>query len=213
MASFNRTNRQASELEKFIVAALIKNGFINARIDHNNTYFPDWDIYVNDKHTIECKDDDYAHHKSKNICIEYGQYRYSDGVRFDSGILNTKSTIWLQSNGIEYDDTTLYLAKTNLVRKMFDFTKNFINEFNKINSDDELNNLISEVEKEKDMEILFREGIYPIRKVAFLTKCPVPQGKNEPDKDMDLFLIPQDIYKKYCLEVAHKNEITFKDLK
>jgi hypothetical protein len=218
MSSFKSTNSVARKLENFVVKSLINSGFKDANIPHPNEYFPDYDVYADEKHTIECKDDEKAHHDSTNVCIEYGQYN-DDGERFDSGIVKTKSTHWLHSNGIEHDDTTFFFAKTSVVRKLFNVTVKYFDDYNKIydkydgvECELKLSELIESLKNETDMVFFVVECLYPIRRFSFKKKCPVPQGDGQPDKDMDLLLIPQYIFKKYCLEVVNKHEITYKDL-
>jgi hypothetical protein len=217
MSSFYSTNKVARKLEKFVVRSLINLGFSDAKTPHPDEYFPDYDVYVNEKYTIECKDDEKAHHDSTNVCIEYGQYD-RNGDRVDSGILKTKSTHWLHSNGIEHDDTTFFFTKTSIVRRLFDITMKYFNDYNEIydkydgaECELKLSELIESLRNETDMEFFVTECLYPIRRFDIKKKCSVPQGDGEANKLMDLLLIPQYIFKKYCLEVVNKHDIKYKD--
>jgi len=209
--------------ENFSVTDINHKIGLHLRIDYPNRKFSYWDLideYIKSI-TIECKNDSYGHHKSNNVCIEFGQRNKASGKSEESGILISESKFWLQCNGIEYDDAIIYVAYSDVIRKLYkdcsDFWKYFNILANRFVGDEygeKLKSLFAYTENKIGSKAF--NALYPMGKegkIRFLSDYPVPQGPRQEDKPMDLFLVPRDIYRDYCLEVNNKYDITYKDLK
>lgn len=215
MGAFNETNLVGGEFEKFNLKKVHEIGFSDAYIETHPIKRNWWDIWVNELIQLEVKNDVKGHHDSDNICIEIGQDIRKDNLFWNvSGIFKTKSTYWVHTNGISYPDAIIYLAHTDTLKRLVHAAKEFY-----LNH----SSLISGVTDE-DIKIAYKETINnrflnkfgsdffnDITKIDFRFENNVKQ-EDGVFKKMDLCLIPQTIFPKYCLEVAHKNEMTYKDL-
>ena len=225
MAVYSKTNEQGSEFEIFIVDVFKKIGFPDARRYCIGEKFSDWDVSadLNNIVTAELKDDWLAHHTYNNICIETGQYGKSDDIWTPSGIFITKAVFWIHCNGIRFNDATIYLAYVNEVKKLVYLSKQYKNKFNqilKLNlgrfdgiSGSTANKIRDELIDELNKSV---KNKYPniaddILKTDFKFRHPVEQGDGD-YKYMDLCLIPNHIFPKYCFEISGKNDITYKEI-
>jgi hypothetical protein len=217
---FNLKKKEGDIFENYSVFDINKKRGLYLFVDHPNKKFEYWDLIDEFKKwiTIECKNDTYGHHKSNNVCIECGQYSLLDGKYSRSGILVTQSKFWLQSNGIEYEDATIYLAYSNIILKLFMDYKKFWEEYNILAytyTGDEFNEKLNNLKiATKKIIGCAADALHPAGdgKLTVLSHYSVPQGVGQPKKPMDLFLVPRDIYKEYCLEFASKYNMTYKSI-
>ena len=215
MAAFNESNKIGMELEIFVVDDIkFKTNFKDVRIDHDNKKFEAWDIKVDDDITIECKNDELAHHAYSNICIEFGQYSLLDDDWSLSGIFATKAKYWLQCNGVAFSDAKIYLADRLVIKNLVQNAKDFKDKLRSIfKMEDGVNKDTILDEFHNKSKIEFGEVYDDLMLINFKYKYPIKQGDRGTTKDMDLCLIPNKIFEKYCLEVAQKNNITYNTLK
>lgn len=160
----------------------------------------DYDLFIDEiNEGVECKND-VAAARTVNICIEFGQ----DGR--ESGIVLTKAKFWLH-----YDQTNLYLALTDEIRKLINAYDEYWKGYNKTIEEEK-----SIIEYEKNAVIKYGEMYDDISKTkgfVILKQLKFPEEQNGYTKLMDWYLIPKTIFKKYCLEVNLVNDMTYKNLK
>ena len=216
MPSFHSANEQAKKLQNHLVTGLkwATPPHPDAHVVNEDKKFKPYDVDADNRGilTCECKDDKESR-KTGNFCIEFGQYLYN-GDYEPSGILSTESRFWCHCNGIEYDDAIIYLAYSSVIREFVLIAKKFKDGLIKAGSGleykeaEEKRNTYLQEAKEKYGEEKYNDLI----NTNFLYKQPVEQGEGQPYKDMDLCLIPNNVFPKYCFEVGHKDKITYKDI-
>jgi len=180
--SWKEKKRQGDLFERFIVRDIKKKKYPNAEIDNPNKKFEYWDIFVNNDITIECKHDIYAAHTG-NICIEYEQDSRP------SGIGTSKAKYYIICDGV-YDGKTIFLISAKNIRKLI--TVEYENKLKAFIEDSTIDSL--------NLNGIQKQELYPLN-----------QG-NGYIKYMSWYLIPKELFKKYCLEVNNIFEMTYKDL-
>ena len=184
--NFDVDNKESRRLEMLVVADIQKKKYITAhKYEPDNS---DGDIFIDEiNEGIEVKNDIKAT-KTHNICIEIGQtLKNSEGETVPSGLLKTKFKFWMQ-----FDQTFWYFAYTNRIKKMYywylDSHKKYI---------ETLSSSALMGEALTNLEHNLKENL-----MGMQIKYRVPEKQtNGVIKLMDLFLVPDDLFKKICLEV------------
>lgn len=195
---FDKDNKESRRLEMLVVADIQKKKYATAhKYEPDNS---DGDIFIDEiNEGIEVKNDIKAA-KTHNICIEIGQtLKGSEGKTVPSGLLKVKFKFWMQYNQIEW-----YFAYTNRIKKMYYW---YLNAYKKY-----LETLSSSTLTGEALENLgsdLKKGLMGMR-ISYRT--PETQS-NGTIKLMDLFLVPESIFRKICLEVETLENMTYKDLK
>lgn len=203
---FNLKNKKGTELEDFLIQDIIKKKYKSA-----HKYIPnngDYDIFIDEiNEGIEVKYDDESK-KTGNICIEYGQDSRLSGISI------TKAKYWIQ-----FDGTYLYLALTSEIKRL-------IRSFNVYHID--LKNLaenLAENDKTADECDLAFDDFYAKSKEVYgdmyddikspISIIDLPNKRIRQtgyDKYMGLYLLPKDLFSKYCLEIALKKKMKYDKL-
>lgn len=194
---FINDNKESEMLENVLIVDIQQKIQLSAY-----KYLPnngDYDIFIDEINDgIEFKNDK----KGKihpNICIEIGQTtRTSNGKTVPSGLSITKSKYWMQ-----YNQTYWYFAHTERIKRMYNWYINTIKEYEQTLclstlSGEALENLEKNLlNKRMGMRIIYR----------------IPEEQSDGFVAlMDLFLIPEVIYRKICLEFGNLEDITYKDI-
>ena len=192
---FDSKNEAGLKLERQVIEDIRKKRYpLIYKYEPNNG---DYDAFIGDiDEGIEIKND-LEGAFTDNICIEYKQ----DGRL--SGISITKAKYW-----IHYDQTYLYLALTeeikNLIRSFLIYHIDLEMMNRKLGESDVSAEEVKSAQnkfygdsKEKYGEMY--QDIYRGDAIGHLPEKRLNQGSYY--KYMGLYLIPKEIFKKYCLEV------------
>lgn len=203
---FIEKNKAGEKLEKEVIEDIRKKRYPTIyKYEPNNG---DYDAFIDEiNEGIEIKNDLEALF-TDNICIEYKQ----DGRL--SGISITKAKYWIQ-----YDQTYLYLALTDEIKKLI---RSFLiyhidlkklakrlaeSDLNSEQCDVELNKFYSESQKK------YGEMYGDISRSDLISDLPEKKlNQGNYYKYMGLYLISKKVFRKYCLEIAPISEMTYKDL-
>lgn len=194
---FYTDDEESEKLEKLLINDIQQKIYSSAyKYKPNNA---DYDIFIDEiNEGIEFKNDKKAV-ITKNICIEIGQTLWNMGDEsVPSGLLVTKSKYWMQ-----YNQTYWYLAYTERIKKMYYWYMNTVKKNIEI--------LVSSSLTGKELENLERELKKNLMGMRIVYKSPQKQGNGDV-KLMDLFLVPEDVFQKICLEIGTLNDLTYKKL-
>ena len=199
-------NKAGEKLEKEVIEDIRKKRYPTThKYEPNNG---DYDVFIDEiNEGIEIKNDLEALF-SNNICIEYKQ----DGRL--SGISITKAKYWIQ-----YDQTYLYLALTEDIKYLIRSFLIYHIDLKKFATGLALADYPSDVctTKLKEFETKSREKygdlyeeIQPTDRIGDLPNKKLNHGNYY--KYMGLYLVPKELFRKYCLEVNPINKMTYKGL-
>jgi hypothetical protein len=194
---FDKDNKESRRLEMLVVADIQKKKYASAhKYEPDNS---DGDIFIDEiNEGIEVKNDIMAA-KTHNICIEIGQtLKDSEGETVPSGLLKTKFKFWMQFDQIKWN-----FAYTARIKKMYywylDAKKKYVET---LSSSTLTGEELTKLERDLREKLMGMQIKYRVRE----------NQKNGVVKLMDLFLVPQKIFQKICLEVETLENMTYKDL-
>lgn len=203
---FAEKNEAGLKLEREVIEDIRKKRYpLIYKYEPNNG---DYDAFIGDiNEGIEIKNDLEARF-TDNICIEYKQ----DGRL--SGISITKAKYWIQ-----FDQTYLYLALTDdikhLIRSFLIYHIDLKNlsvrlaegDYNSDECDEKFRDFYDMSGKK------YGEMYYDIASPVSIVDLPNKRIRQDGyDKIMSLYLVPKELFKKYCLEVKPIEEMTYKEL-
>jgi|JFJP01.1.fsa_nt_gi hypothetical protein len=206
ICGFAEKNKAGVELEIRVIGDIKNKKYSTIhKYEPNNG---DYDAFIDEiNEGIEIKNDLEAEF-TDNICIEYTQDSRLSGISI------TKSKYWIQ-----YDQHYLYLAFTDeikrLIRSYLVYHRDFTKFSKKLGASDytseECDIHLDEFRRtSKEKYGKMYDDIKSEKSIIDIPNKKLNQGTYY--KYMGLYLIPKKLFSKYCLEVAHINEMTYKKL-